>query len=227
MGDQENNEIKILIDALKYTSNIIVDLTNKLTLQEEKITILENKINKIQKTSMENNLKLKTIDIEKLNKIINNNIDDSDEITQYVIEKNEKNNKQEGTAQYNQQNKLNSIASNKNKIDKLIGSIVKRKNDLNQLINENKERNILVECEYTKNDKTNKQTNGNENTGLDFTIKTATNKSNFDGSKTTYEHSGINYNNEEENITKAQNNDLDKANNILKQIRRRANIRRM
>ena len=49
MGEQENNEIKILIDALKYTSNIIVDLTNKLTLQEEKISILENKINKIQK----------------------------------------------------------------------------------------------------------------------------------------------------------------------------------
>lgn len=247
MGEQENNEIKILIDALKYTSNIIVDLTNKLTSQEEKITILENKINKIQKKSMENNLILKTIDIEKLNEIllldkknnfknnniVNNNDDRSDEITQYIVNKNDKNdknnknNKQEYTTQSNQQNKLSGIAGDKNKIDKLIGSIVKRKNDLSQLINENKEQNIHVECEYTKNDKTNKQTNGNENTCLDFTIKTATNKSNYDGTKTTYEHSGINHNKEEENITKAQNNDLDKANNILKQIRRRANIRRM
>ena len=32
---------------------------------------------------------------------------------------------------------------------------------------------------------------------------------------------------EEENIINAQNNDLEKANNILKQIRRRANIKRM
>lgn len=237
MGEQENNEIKILIDALKYTSNIIVDLTNKLTLQEEKISILENKINKIQKISMENNLKLKTIDIEKLNKIIlsnkknnfKNNNDSSDEITQYIVEKNEKTNKNECTTQSNQQNKLNGISGDKNKIDKLIGSIVKRKNDLNQLINENKEQNIIVECEYTKTNKSNKtnKTNGEQNTGLDYTIKTATNKSNFDETKTTYEHSGINYDKEEENITKAQNNDLDKANNILKQSRRRANIRRM
>lgn len=230
MGEQENNEIKILIDALKYTSNIIVDLTNKLTLQEEKISILENKINKIQKATMENNLKLKTIDFDMLNKILlskkNNFNDNSDEISNYIVEKkekNEKNNKQEHTTQSNQQNKLSGISGDKNKIDKLIGSIVKRKNDLNQLINENKD--IIGEYEFTKSNKTNKT--NNENSGLDFTIKTATNKSNFDESKTTYEHSGINYNNEEENITKAQNNDLDKANNILKQIRRRANIRRM
>lgn len=227
MGEQENNEIKILIDALKYTSNIIVDLTNKLTLQEEKISILENKINKIQKVTMENNLKLKTIDFDILNKILlskkNNFNDDLDEISNYIVEKNEKNNKQEHTTQSNQQNKLSGIIGDKNKIDKLIGSIVKRKNDLNQLINENKD--IIGEYEFTKSNKTNKT--NNENSGLDFTIKTATNKSNFDGSKTTYDHSRINYDNEEENITKAQNNDLDKANNILKQIRRRANIRRM
>lgn len=233
MGEQENNEIKILIDALKYTSNIIVDLTNKLTLQEEKISILENKINKIQKVSMEHNLKLKTIDFEMLNKILlskkkKNFNDNTDEISNYIVgknEKNEKNNKQEHISQSNQQNKLSGIIGDKNKIDKLIGSIVKRKNNLNQLINENKEKDIIGEFEFTKSNKTNKT--NNENSGLDFTIKTATNKSNFDESKTTYEHSGINYDKEEENITKAQNNDLDKANNILKQIRRRANIKRM
>lgn len=248
MGEQENNEIKILIDALKYTSNIIVDLTNKLTIQEEKISQLETKLIKTQKLSMENNLKLKTIDINKLNKILssskkyninndnynndNYNIDndngvddnDSDKISKYVIEK--KKNSQEYASQYNVQNKLSSIAGDKTKIDKLIGSIVKRKNDLNQLINDNKEKDIVGEYEYTKNNKKN-----NENSGLDFTIKTATNKSNFDESKTNYERngmgSGINHEKEEENITNAQNNDLNKANNILKQIRRRANIKRM
>ena len=249
MGEQENNEIKILIDALKYTSNIIVDLTNKLTLQEEKINILENKLIKTQKISMENNLKLKTIDIDKLNKILfsnkknandnNNNNNDDDKISQYIIEKN---NKQEHTTHLNQQNKLTNIVGYKNKIDKLIGSIVKRKNDLNQLINENNTNNennennekyIIEEYENeNKHTKTNKQ--NYDNSGLDFTIKTATNKSNLDESKTIHKKSssgigisGINYEKEQEIIIKAQNNDLDKANNILKQIRRRANIKRI
>lgn len=259
MGEPENNEIKILIDALKYTSNIIVDLTNKLGLQEEKITILENKINKIQKVSMENNLKLKTIDIEKLNKILSheqkNNFKDpnnSDEISQYIFEKNDKNgqngynghnghNGKTNKSEQITQNKLSCIAGDKNKIDKLIGSIVKRKNDLNQFANENKEKDIIIEYGTgTGNDntKTNKSakskfSNGeyNENSGLDFTIKTEPNKSNYDSSKTAQktaqEHSKTNYANDEENITKAQNDDLNKANNILKQIRRRANIKRM
>jgi hypothetical protein len=248
MGEQENNEIKILIDALKYTSNIIVDLTNKLTLQEEKISQLETKLIKTQKLSMENNLKLKSIDIDKLNKILssskkynlnndnynNDNDNESDKMSKYIIEK--KKNSHEYISQYNTQNKLSGIAGDKTKIDKLIGSIVKRKNDLNQLINDNKENDIVGEYEYTKNNKQNKQNKqNNENSGLDFTIKTATNKSNFDESKTNYERSGmgsgigsgINNEKEEENITMAQNNDLNKANNILKQIRRRANIKRM
>lgn len=248
MGEQENNEIKILIDALKYTSNIIVDLTNKLTLQEEKISQLENKFIKIQKILVENNLKLKTIDFDKLIKIlssdninkinntnntnntntntnINNNDDnDDDKISKYIIEKNN-NNKQEHLTQSNVQNKLSNIIGDKTKIDKLIGSIVKRKNDLNQLINENKEKDkdIIAEYEYTKNNKPN-----NENSGIDFTIKTATNKSNLDVSKTNYEQSRIyDKEEEEENATNAHNKDLEKANNILKQIRRRANIKRM
>lgn len=235
MGESENSEIKILIDALKYTSNIIVDLTNKLTLQEEKITILENKLTKIQKVSMENNLKLKTIDVDELNKIIlsnkknnsvNNNNDsnhnlDSDKITEYIIEKN---NKPKSSTHTNQQNILSSIVGDKNKIDKLIDSIIKRKNDLNQLINN--ENDLIIEYSNIKKNKLNV-----DNSGLDLTMKTATNKSNFDESKNIHEkleiESKINNIKEEENITKAQNNDLDKANNILKQIRRKANIRRI
>ena len=136
MGEQENNEIKILIDALKYTSNIIVDLTDKLTSQEQKIIILENKLNKIQKLYMENNLKFKTIDIDNLNKLlssfnIKNLLNNSNEIQN--IDKNT--NKQNQLAQLNKiehSGKLDSILGDKNKIDKLIGSIFKKKNDLNQ-----------------------------------------------------------------------------------------------
>jgi hypothetical protein len=245
MGEQENNEIKILIDALKYTSNIIIDLTNKITTQEKKISIsenkilaLENKLNKIQKLTMENNSLLKSIDFDKLllsnNKSNNNMIhDESDEISEYIIEKNNsqtnqinqlnQSNKQNQSNKPNQSNKLDNVLGDKNKIDKLIGTIVKRKNDLDQMINENKEKNIIIEYENTKNNKIN-----GEQLGLDFTIKTATNKSGIDGSKSINERTNIGLNNENERdkISIAQNNDLSKANNILKQIRRRANYSR-
>jgi hypothetical protein len=232
MEDQENNEIKILIDALKYTSNIIVDLTNKLTNQEEKIGILENKLNKIQKLSMENNFKLKTIDFDKLNDLIklNNscllnkkkyNQNSSDEISEYIIEKKNIN---------EQINKINNVSGelveefkDKSKIDKLIGSIVKRKNLLNQMINDNKDKSILTE--YDNNNKKNTKINND----IDFTIKTGTNKSeiipdtNFNNDENTKSN-----NFEQDKIISAQNNDLNKANNILKQIRRRGNyVRKM
>ena len=247
MDEQESNEIKILIDALKYTSNIIVDLTNKLTIQEEKTSILENKLNKIQKMSMENNLKLKTIDYDKLNlllksqdKYINvnnnkkyNNIvsrldnsDDSDNVSEYVIEKdvNNKNNKYNQNDFNNKINLQNTELTNKekekNKIDKLIGSIVKRKNLLNQMINNNNENNENIIKDY--------------DTGLDLTIKTGTIKSEIVNTKnnSNMNNANSNMNNEsneieQDRIISAQNNDLNKANNILKQIRRRANIRKM
>ena len=255
MDEQTGSEIKILIDALKYTSNIIVDLTNKLTNQEEKISILENKLNKIQKMSMENNLKLKTIDYDKLNILLksqdkyintsnkkhsnigdrldNSNDSDSDNVSEYVIEKyvNNKNNKSNQNDLSNKINLLNTEQidkdkdkdKEKDKIDKLIGSIVKRKNLLNQMINNNNENNIK-DCD----------------TGLDLTIKTGTvkseivyTKSNGDGNSNNNANNGNNNVNigsndiEQDRIISAQNNDLNKANNILKQIRRRANIRKM
>jgi hypothetical protein len=243
MDEQESNEIKILIDALKYTSNIIVDLTNKLTIQEEKINILENKLNKIQKMSMENNLKLKTIDYDKLNmilkshdKYINNkkhnindeleNSNDSGNVSEYIIEKKNINNTNNNKTNKNIQNNLgdkNNLQNiepkdkdkDKDKIDKLIGSIVKRKNLLNEMINNNNNNN-----------------NNNENNtkdcekGLDFTIKTGTVKSEIVDTKSNNLNICSNEI-EQDRIINAQNNDLNKANNILKQIRRRANIRKM
>ena len=225
MEDQENNEIKILIDALKYTSNIIVDLTNKLNIQEEKINILENKLNKIQKLSIENNLKLKKIDFNEISqnngfKNLKNNINTkslenniSDEISGYIIEENTN----------SKMNILNNIKNNmtieetgnKNKIDKLIGSIITRKKLLSKMINDNNEKSILTEYEIDNNKKFN-------NTEL-------TNKSeNINTQKTNNYENIKNDELEQDKIIDAQNNDLNKANNILKQIRRRGNfVRKM
>lgn len=245
MDEQSSSEIKILIDALKYTSNIIVDLTNKLTNQEEKISILENKLNKIQKMSMENNFKLKTIDYNKLNMLLKSqdeyintskkkhsnienmldNSNDSDNVSEYVIEKKYVNNKSKPNDLGNKINLPNTqpIDKEKDKIDKLIGSIVKRKNLLNQIINNNNENNIK-----------------NCDTGLDLTIKTGTLKSEIVNTNSNIHNSNVHNSNvhnnnvnigsndiEQDRIISAQNNDLNKANNILKQIRRRANIRKM
>jgi len=257
MDEQADSEIKILIDALKYTSNIIVDLTNKLTIQEEKISILENKLNKIQKMSMENNLKLKTIYYDILNtllksqdKYINSsnkkqsnirggildNSNDSDNVSEYVIEKDvcNKNNKSNQNDLDNKKNLQNTETlykdKEKNKIDKLIGSIVKRKNLLAQITNNNNENNIN---ENNINEKKIKDCY----TGLDLTIKTGTVKSEIINTYSNNNVKGINNVNnntnigsneiEQNKIISAQNNDLNKANNILKQIRRRANIRKM
>ncbi len=236
MDDQENNEIKILIDALKYTSNIIVDLTNKLTTQEEKISILENKLNKIQKLSMENNFKLNTINFDKLNDIIklnenniinkkNNNLNSSDEMSEYIIEK--KNNNVQSNKINVQLNKINTEPEiladefkDKNKIDKLIGSIVKRKNLLTQMINDNKDKSIITEYNYVEDKK-------NNDVDLIKTSKTTTNKSEIIDSKNLNSNDNIKNNNfEQDKIISAQNNDLNKANNILKQIRRRSNFAR-
>ena len=262
MDEQEGSEIKILIDALKYTSNIIVDLTNKLTIQEEKISILENKLNKIQKMSMENNLKLKTIDYDKLNillksqdKYINSsnkkqsnirggildNSNDSDNVSEYVIEKDvcNKNNKSNQNDLGNKKNLQNTEPldkykdKEKNKIDKLIGSIVKRKNLLAQMTNNNNEN----ENNINENNNINEKNIKDCDTGLDLTIKTGTAKSEIINTYSNNNIKGINNVNnntnigsneiEQDIIISAQNNDLNKANNILKQIRRRANIRKM
>ena len=263
MEEQENNEIKILIDALKYTSSIIIDLTNKLTIQEEKINILENKLNKTQKMTMENNLKIKTIDFDKLNLLIKssnkiievvrkkhdcqNDIDsesDSDydlnnlnEMEKYIIKKNNKTTNTNTNTNINTNTNTNTKTNvktnnnelkNKDRIDKLIGSIVKRKNLLEQMMGENK--SIIIDHNLAKNNV------DIEHSGLDLTIKTGTIKTGTTktiGTENTnskvYNLNDINDVCEEEEqgkIVDAQNNDLDKANNILKQIRRRANFTR-
>lgn len=232
----ENNEIKILIDALKYTSNIIVDLTNKLEIQEEKIKnqenkidIIENKLNKFQKLSMENSLKLKTINIDKINNLCeiynnkHNNLNNSEEMSEYVIDKttSKQNTKSNIKSNIKSNDNYQQDTNVKNKIDKLIGSIVKRKDILDKMLVENNVGDI-------NNQNNSNQEEKSKYVELDYTIKTATNKSNIDkNSKTNLTNgtqSRIDDINEQEKITNAQNNDLNKANNILKQIRRRSNF---
>ena len=60
-----DNDIKILLDAFKYTSNIIVEITNKLNDYDNKIKKIENNISKIANCVME--LKSKINHIEKIN----------------------------------------------------------------------------------------------------------------------------------------------------------------
>lgn len=59
MSNQNNNQLsqeqnyQVLLDALKYTSDIVVTLTEKNTINENKITVLENKISYLEKVLFE------------------------------------------------------------------------------------------------------------------------------------------------------------------------------
>ena len=165
-----DNEYKILIDALKYTSEIIISLTEKLSNQENKIILLEKIINdhnnilikndkqliEIQKY-IEDNYKITNDTNKKLNNYLLGNIEILNEkkIPKSIIKTNE--------------NLLNEKAIvNKEKIDNIINSILKRKNDLdisfkelNDHVNNNKiiksESKIYTELnsDYSKIEKVN------------------------------------------------------------------------
>lgn len=165
MNKSENNDFKILIDALKYTSNIIVDLTNKLNEQENKINKIENSINIIKKEYIELNSKNiltthnNTINLntntnslaeKQILKNIKNKENDTEceQIATYLLSKNNDSN------DYDKINdKLkNNIFQDKNKINKLINSIVKKKNSLNEIIENNKEKSLLTEYNFNEID---------------------------------------------------------------------------
>lgn len=148
MNINDSDEFKVLIDALKYTSNIIVNITNKLAEQDEKINKLENTINKIHKnfikgeeskidTFMDKH-NLSNIDIKKFKKFNNNITEDysENELDSFILEK-KKN--------IDIKNIDSSIFKEKNKIDKLITSIIKRKKILSNIMENNKEKSLLTE----------------------------------------------------------------------------------
>lgn len=224
MNKTENNDLKILIDALKYTSNIIVDLTNKLNEQENKINKIENLITILKKEYIELNSKISLIQNNNTNNlnstllvekpIIKNerNIENDTECEQIATYLLSKNNDSDDYNKIN--NKLkDSIFKDKNKINKLINSIVKKKNSLNDIIENNKEKSLLTEYnlneinyeqkynfyeEKEKNiEKSNINTDANTNTNVNTNLNIDTNantETNANKNANTNENTNINEN---------------------------------
>ena len=197
MSKLENIDTKILIDALKYTSNIIVDITNKLSEQENKINKLENATIKIQKYLTELNHKINQSgeltqinnknqkQISSYNKITSNhnnkitleNDTECEKIASFLLEKN--NNDSDELDRVNSKLKEN-IFKDKNKIDKLINSIVKKKNSLETILENKKEKSLLTdynieETNLDSEDKINNELDYNTNTNGNTNINDNTN----------------------------------------------------
>lgn len=241
MNTNDPEDLKILIDALKYTSNIIVNITNKLTEQDEKIERLESNINKIYKIlgdglNSNSNLNQSTKTVlntkdEHNKQDKNNKHETKSNIQNYIqnysgelenqMERVKQNNldsfvvektKYKTDIKNNQEKTLSGInLKDRNQIDKLINSIIKRKKLLSDIIEDNKEKSLLTDYNTVneiiegEDDDNNID---NNNTNVDFSIKTA---------KT------INTNEPEE---KAEKDDDTKTgnNDILKTVRKRSNF---
>jgi hypothetical protein len=139
MNKIDSDDLKILTNALKNTSNIIVDITNKLAELENKLDKLENVIKKNQhlnskyeseqelyynqNNKINSNIQLKNQNINNLSYLNNKNkitnIPNDDVISEFQIEHN--------------------TIDNKNKIDKLINSIIKKK----KILNDNEEKKTI------------------------------------------------------------------------------------
>ena len=234
MNINDSDEFKVLIDALKYTSNIIVNITNKLSEQDEKINKLENTINKIYKiiTSEESKIdifmdkkNLSNSDIKKFKKFNNNITEDysDNELDSFILEKkniNTKNIKTKNTdiknintKNINTKNIDSSIFKEKNKIDKLITSIIKRKKILSDIMENNKEKSLLTEHNIINSNSLNEINNKiiTEPT-IEFSINTAKTSCHVD----TKTASNIN----KEDEPKEEINKID----ILKHIRKKTNF---
>lgn len=219
----ENNDLKILIDALKYTSNLIVDITDKLTEQDKKIDKLEKTIISIQNTLRTLNT-IQNSNTSKINAKLNHKHNE-EELKSFIIEKkntqskNVNNDINTNNTNYTNNTKIGQSEiylgennfENKNRIDKLISSIVKKKKMLNDEINDEKnllgEKSLLTDYNLTQQD--NKT---NLSSGIDFTIKTA----NQNNSKTL---------NDMEKETK-QTQEAKEIVNTLKNIRKKTNFAR-
>jgi len=188
MSTLENNDLKILIDALKYTSNIVVSLTDKLAEQDKKINKLENTISKIKSIIVELNLKIN----EKTQKSKINNNSDNEKISSFIINKLSNNNINNNN---NILNDKNNILKDKNKIDKLINNIIKKKHIIEE---NNKEKSLLTDYNITNN---NQNTKSNTKTNIDFTVKTAITNNNDDKDN----NNNDDKDNNNKNLSKLQN----------------------
>ena len=214
----------MLIDALKYTSNVIVDITEKMSEQDARINKLENYVRGLEKTNRELVSKLNAKNSQQFNELIskkfantNTNVEDED-LSTYIIEKKK-------VADSNIKNNENKQVPNeiylgdgdfegKNKIDKLIKSIINKKKNLDECKN-NKEKSLLTDYNQSQ-----------PNSQIDFTVKTANETTNTNISKNTNADTNINTNMNIEENTNANTNmqNMKDAVNTLKQIRKKTNF---
>jgi hypothetical protein len=144
-----NNDYKILIDAIKYTSEIVLEITNKLTVFEEKFNNLDDRLKKMEKKIiMYRDANRDDVNSVQVSKLLKKNADNS--LSNYLLKKDNYNIESDDISfnikTQNDDTKTNkSINKNinnnddKKKIDKLIGSIIKRKNELSEVLHNNKE----------------------------------------------------------------------------------------
>jgi hypothetical protein len=185
-----NNDIKILLDAFKYTSNIIVEITNKLNDFENKIKKIENNISKIANCVME--LKSKINYIEKLNNNSKLKIDSKNIPNKVILHNNIELDKNKDNCEKVNDKITENIIKDKNKINNLIESILKKKKTLDNIMENNKDKSLLTDYiidetntivdEKTSkeiNEKTINETNTIINTNSNNNLKNIRKKRNF------------------------------------------------
>ncbi len=216
----ENDDLKMLIDALKYTSNVIVDITEKMSEQDMRINKLENNVRRLEITNKELVSKLNAKNSQQFNDLVSKKIvnKDDEDLSTYIIEKKkiEKN-----ICDSNIKNNVNEQISNeiylgdnnfegKNKIDKLIKSIINKKKNLDECGN-NKEKSLLTDYNQSQ-----------ANSQIDFTVKTANDTTNTNISKIQTTNTNTNTNTNAETNINMQN--MKDTINTLKQIRKKTNF---
>jgi hypothetical protein len=221
MNSNDGEDFKILIDALKYTSNIIVNITNKLSEQDEKIERLENNLNKLYKiynndVSIKNN---KELDVQ-IEKIKDNDTDMASFIVEKTKNKTDVKNNNYGVNRENNFEKK--IPKDRNKIDKLINSIVKRKKTLTDIIENNKEKSLLTDYN-TVNNRCEDEYDGSE-CGDDKEIIKNTNSGNNADINFSIKTSKTDYSNTQSGLVKEEETNKTGNTDILKTIRRRSNF---
>lgn len=173
-----NNDYKVLIDTIKYTSDIILEITNKLTFLEDKMNNLERNTSMLKNNQLHNlnhiskeELNTKKILSKKNTKDKNNYITTENTLSNYLVKNDDYSLNYENTKDKSRtsikstklgqkyESKTNNITNDKSKIDKLIGSIIKRKNDLSEKLQKKEEYDIKDEViveEYEEEDKQDK-----------------------------------------------------------------------
>jgi len=155
MDSNIDNEYRALIEAIKYTSEIMTGLTIKLTQNDERITQLENQLSDHENFKLEINSKINLFDnkLNELNELIaslniNLNGDDSDKFSSYVVNNSKSKSKtntrthththtkktiSEPTQTLLTKSKFGAVMNDKKKVEKMIENIIEKREGLNEL----------------------------------------------------------------------------------------------